>query len=163
MDSLEQELYEANRETIQENSKLTPAQQQQVQDIIAKEVNVLKTFAAEQKAKIDFMAGKTDPDKPNYREMCEVGAQLVDNSPNFKAGLMAADNKAEFLYELGKREVAYQASQQQRPQQPPQPMIPKPEAGTSPYASTINPASIPWGSLTDEQFIEQAAAFGIKL
>lgn len=163
MEHLEQELFDANSDTIMENIELTETQQKQVEEIISKQVGQIKEATVAQKARLDYMAGVSDPEKPDFKEMCEYGAKLVDTHPNLKSALYSAENRADFLYEIGRREAAFQATQNAQAPKQQQPMMPTPQPTASPYSATVNPANIPWGSLTDEQFIEQAAALGIRI
>lgn len=164
MDPLEQELFEANKQTYQENVRLTEAQQKEVERIVESKVGGFAEAVAHQKAQMDFMKGMSDPSKPNYKEMCELGAQVVDESPALKAGLIKTENKADFLYDVGVREHAYQASlqSQQAPQGQPAPLAPTPQHTSSPYSGGVNPENVPWATLSDDQFIKYASELGMQ-
>lgn len=190
MEDLDNEIFNANQDAYQENLRLTSKQRDEVQKIIRQEVNQsLSEIREQQKAQSDYFQAKADPSKTNFDQMCAIGAELVKNNKNLMASLSGAENKAEFLYEIGIREAAYQSSrnnaqQAQSPQNPQQQqyaqqnyqtpsqttpqntykqLLPEPQSASSPFAGRhLDPAQIPWSSLSEDQFIQYAMEMGAK-
>lgn len=184
MEDLDNEIFNANQDAYQENLRLTNVQKDEVQKIVRQELNQgLNEIREQQKAQSDYFKAKSDPTKPNFDQMCTLGAELVKDNKNLMASLSGAENKAEFLYEIGIREAAYRAMQNQggqqpsayppqnTPQQPPQqhpqqPMykqpLPEPQQASSPFAGRIDPSNIHWAGLTEEQFIKYGMEMGAK-
>lgn len=171
MNDLEREIFEANQQTYQENLKLTQHQKEEVQSLIRQEIAAeLSEIKEQQKVQSDFAKASSDPNRPDFKEMCEVGAKLVQNNNNLLSGLSKAENKPEFLYELGVREAAYQekknqqnTQQQQTHSQPEyQNILPEPQQSSAPYVSGMDCDHIPWGNLSEEQFIKYGLQMGVK-
>lgn len=178
MNDLEQEIFEANQNTYQDNIKLTAQQKDEVQNLIRQQISSeLSEMKEQQKVQSDFMKASSDPTRPNFKEMFEVGVKLVQNNKNLCSGLSQAENKPEFLYELGVRESAYQRlGQQQKAQNHSQPytteyaqseyspetILPEPQQSSAPIVPTSNYDNIPWGSLSEEQFIKYGMQMGVQ-
>lgn len=176
MNDLEREIFEANQHTYQDNVKLTAQQKDEVQALIRQEISSeLSSIKEQQKVQSDFMKASSDPSRPNFKEMVEVGANLVKNNTNLCSGFSQAENKPEFLYELGVRESAYQRLGQQQnmrnhpqpsttqhvqPEYSPQPILPEPQQSSAPFVPNSDYDSIPWGSLSEEQFIKYGMQMG---
>lgn len=180
MNDLEREIFEANQTTYQSNVKLTDQQKDEVQSLIRQQVSAeLSEIKEQQKVHSDFMKASSDPNRPDFKEMFEVGVKLVQNNKNLCSGLSQAENKPEFLYELGVREAAYQRLGQQQhsnnnvqhqsqpapaqysqPEYSPQPILPEPQQSSAPFVSSSNYDNIPWGSLSEEQFIKYGLQMG---
>lgn len=183
MEDLDNEIFNANQDAYQENLRLTSKQRDEVQKIIRQEVNQgLSEIREQQKAQADYFKAKSDPSKTNFDQMCALGAELVKDNKNLMSSLSGAENKAEFLYEIGIREAAYRNMQSQAPQQHVQPyqqttyqtpqqhpentykpLLPEPQSASSPFAGRhLDPSQIPWSSLPEDQFIKYAMEMGAK-
>lgn len=183
MEDLDNEIFNANQDAYQENLRLTNMQKDEVQKIVRQEINQgLTEIREQQKAQSDYFKAKSDPTKPDFDQMCTLGAELVKDNKNLMASLSGAENKAEFLYEIGIREAAYRAMKNQVPQHPQQPSaqamsepaypppqqpmykqpLPEPQQASSPFVGRVDPANIHWAGLTDEQFIKYGMEMGAK-
>lgn len=183
MNDLEKELFEANKQNFDENVKLTQQQQKEVEKIVEERMGGLVQLAASNQARIDMLAAAQDPSKPNYKEMCELGAQVLDSNPNLQAlrdSVVRSGNRLDYLYEVGVREDAYQKQLQAQeqakqpiPQPAAQPQHPNsmqhmntpvpPHHAVSPQAMALDPSRVDWRNLTDKQFMEYAALMGHSL
>lgn len=180
MNDLEREIFEANQNTYQDNVKLTEQQKDEVQSLIRQQISSeLSEFKEQQKVHSDFMKASSDPSRPDFKEMFEIGVGLVKNNKNLCSGLSQAENKPEFLYELGVREAAYQRLSQHNQQQTQnhsqpistpntqpdyqyQPILPEPQQSSAPFVTSSNCDNIPWGSLSEEQFIKYGMQMGVN-
>lgn len=169
MHSMDQEIYEANKHTVAENQALTEAQSKQIDSIVDRKIADFKKEHAKSQTVVDYLTGKLDPNKQNYDEAFKVGAQVVENNPVLYAGFEHADNKPNFLYEVGIRELAYQKlngqSQSPQPQQQaPQTqanLLPNPQFSSSPYQGAM--AQTSWNSMTESQFLGAIKEMGLNL
>lgn len=163
MDDLDREIFEANQDAYQENIKLSSSQKDEVQEIVRKEINQgLNEIREQQKTQNDYFKAKSDPNRPDFEEMCAVGVKLVGENKNLLASLSAAENKPDFLYEIGVREAAYQAAKQNQQNQPPKQLLPEPQQTSSPFAGRVDPTNIHWKGLSEEQFIKYASELGAR-
>lgn len=159
MDDLDREIFEANQDAYQENLRLTSTQKDEVQSIVRQQLDRgLHEIREQQKTQSDYFKAKAE--KPNFDELCSLGAQVVKDNSNLMASLNGAENKPEFLYEIGIREAAYRAANQ-APQQHKQ-LLPEPQQASSPFVGRVDPANVNWGGLTEDQFIKYASELGAK-
>lgn len=163
MEDLDREIFEANQDAYQENLRLTSSQKDEVQAIVRQQLDSgLSEIREQQKTQSDYFRAKSDPSKPNFDEMCNLGVQVVKDNKNLMASLNGAENKPEFLYEIGIREAAYQATKNHAPQPQPKQILPEPQQASSPFVGRPDPSQIHWKGLTEDQFIKYAMEMGAK-
>lgn len=188
MDDLDKKIFEANQRNIAENMNFSQQQVEELKDIIRKENRDIVNVAKQYKDKSDFLHAVNDPSKPNFRQYCELGAKTIDSNKELSVALNHADNRINFMYEVGRREAALQSQQQQYPQQqqqysqqqypqqqqqyqtvqqtdvvstvPTYAMTPEPQQGAAPYSGDVNPASVPWNKLSMKEFEKLTNAIG---
>lgn len=192
MDDIDREILEANQRNVSENFNFSESQINQLKKMIRKENQSIVTAAQRYKDQNDYLKGRYDSTKQNFDQYCEIGAKTIDANPTLRKALREADNKAEFLYDVGVREAAFQekmASQRQQVGSPQQPfgqgqvaapqyqypqqaqqapqssftMTPEPQQGSAPYAGTVDPNHIPWKDLSVDQFEKYSRALGISI
>lgn len=156
MDEIDREILEANQKNVSENFNFSESQINQLKKMIRKENQSIVTAAQRYKDQNDYLKGRYDSSKQNFDQYCEIGAKTIDANPTLRKALREADNKAEFLYDVGIREAAFQekiASQQQGGQQPAaQPVYNQPQAANQQYAypQPAQPAMQPTYPMTPE-------------
>lgn len=164
MNHLDDEIYQANQRTIEENQKLSQAQEQQISQIIDSKLSSISQENSKQKTNLDYYMCKLDPNKPDFDEVCKLGLSLLKENEALQAAFHKAENKPEFAYDIGLREKAYQQlykqpAQQQNNQQ----VIPPPQTNSSPYQGVMDVNNVQWGSLTEDQFLTKLQELGIHL
>lgn len=164
MSSLEQEIYSANEKHITENHKLTTSQAEQVNQLLDSKLSELKKDSLKQQMTLDYFTAKMDPSKQNFDEACKLGAQVVEKNPALQVGLSHAENKPNFLYEIGIREQALQkvtgVGQQNTTQAQ---VLPNPQASASPYQGAMNMHNTQWGNMSEKQFLGALEQMGLSL
>lgn len=190
MDDLDKKIFEANQRNIAENMNFSESQIAELKAIIRNENKDILDVTQKYKNQSDYLAAKNDPSKKNFDQYCELGAKAIDQSSELTMALKHADNKINFMYEVGQREAAFRAQQQKQPNyqqytqqaqqqaqqqayavpeyqvnsaQPNYAMTPEPQQGAAPYSGNIDPAAVPWGNLPMSEFEKLTIAMGNTL
>lgn len=179
MDDLDRKIFEANQRNIAENMNFSEQQLAELKNIIRNENKDIVEVAQKYKMQSDYLSAKNDPSKQNFDQLCEIGAKAIDNSNELTVALRHADNKINFMYEVGQREAAFRAQQNQYQQQPQQQysspeqhvhsttpsytMTPEPQQGAAPYSGHVDPAKVPWKNLSMSEFEKLTNAIGNPL
>lgn len=178
MDDLDRKIFEANQRNIAENMNFSEQQLEELKNIIRNENKDIVEVAQKYKMQSDYLTAKNDPAKQNFDQFCEIGAKAIDGSNELTMALKHADNKINFMYEVGRREAAFRAQQnqyQQPQQQQPSPeqhvhstmpsytMTPEPQQGAAPYSGHIDPAKVSWRNLSMSEFEKLTNAIGNPL
>lgn len=143
MEDIDREILEANQKTVSDNFNFSESQINQLKKMIRKENQSIVTAAQRYKDQNDYLKGRYDSSKQNFDQYCEIGAKTIDANPTLRKAFREAENRAEFLYDVGVREAAFQEKMaaQQGAAQNQQPFY-QPQQGPAqqPYPAQAAPA-----------------------